>query len=107
MRPFFSPPRSLMYLSSSTLVPDPRLQTSRTGSDRGSSQGKDPGSLFYVGTGPRACPSMAPAGVAAPQSRNQLGGEDCLSEALVLSNAKELSLNNRPPGKADPSLRSG
>ena len=34
-------------LQSSTLVPDPRLQTSRTGSDRGSSQGKDPGSLLF------------------------------------------------------------
>ena len=41
----------------------------------------DPGSLFFVGTGPRACPSLAPAGVAAPRSRNQLGGDDCLSEA--------------------------
>ena len=34
-----------------------------------------------------------------------LGGEDCLSEALILSNAKELSINNRPPGKADSFLR--
>ena len=33
-------------------------------------------------------------------------GADCLSEALVLSNAKELSSNNRPPGKADSSFHS-
>ena len=34
------------------------------------------------------------------------GGEDCLSAALVLSNAKELSINNRPSsGKADSFLR--
>ena len=48
--------------------------------------------------------SRAPAGAAAPQSRILCGGEDCLSAALVLSNAKELSINNRPPGKADSSL---
>ena len=28
------------------------------------------------------------------------GGEDCLSEALVLSNAKELTINNRMPTKS-------
>ena len=49
--------------------------------------------------------SRAPAGVAAPWSRIRYGGEDCLSEALVLSNAKELSINNRALGKADSFLR--
>ena len=48
---------------------------------------EDPGSLFYVGTGPRACPSMAPAGVAAPRSRTLYGGEDCLSEASSAAQA--------------------
>ena len=49
--------------------------------------------------------SRAPAGAAAPQSRIFFGGEDCLSAALVLSNAKELSIKNRALGKADSFLR--
>ena len=49
--------------------------------------------------------SRAPAGAAAPQSRIFFEGEDCLSEALVLSNAKELSIKNRALGKADSFLR--
>ena len=67
---------------------------------------KDPGSPIESGMTRNAnAKSRAPAGAAAPQSRIFFGGEDCLSEALVLSNAKELSIKNRALGKADSFLR--
>ena len=61
---------------------------------------KDPGSLFYVGTGPRACPSRAPAGVAAPRSRTLCGGEDCLSAAS--SAAQAIGTGAKAPGGPRP-----
>ena len=46
------------------------------------------------------CRCLVPAGVAAARSRKILfGGEDCLSEALVLSVAKELRQGTICPSK--------
>ena len=86
--PRFSPAVILVFslLSSSTLVPDVL--------NRGSRQGRDPSFCFlsFSCLHTRAIPwrhLMAPAGVAAPRSRNLVGGEDCLSEAssAALSNS--------------------
>ena len=68
------------------LSPTPVLDVSNRGSNRESRQGRDPSFCFlsFSCLHTRAIPwrhLMAPAGVAAPQSRNLVGGEDCLSEA--------------------------
>ena len=47
-----------------------------------------------------APPNMAPAGAAAPQSRNLVGGEDCLSEAS--SAAQTVGTGAKAPGGPRP-----
>ena len=67
---------------------------------------EDPASLYLVvvfGSRTRAIPwrhLKAPAGVAAPRSRNQLGGEDCLSEAS--SAALNFGTGAKAPGGPRP-----
>ena len=112
-----------LFLSSSTLVPDligdpvkewiqSIYEDPVSFSSQRQEESKDPGSPIESGMTRRdansaihGAMSRAPAGAAAPQSRTLVGGEDCLSAALVLSNAKELSIKNRALGKADSFLR--
>ena len=64
--------------------PTPVLDVSNRGSNRGSSQKSDPGSLPFSCLHTRAISwrhLSAPAGVATPRSRPRCGGEDCLSVA--------------------------